>query len=290
MAYKDITGLRSGKLTAIEPTDEKRKGSVLWRCLCDCGGEVLLEAYKITSGATKSCGCGRKGQRAKDLTGMRFGRLTALERLEEKSGSCYLWRCRCDCGNEVSATSNNLLKGNTTSCGCAKKEALKNNAADIKGRRFGMLTALRPLDKRSGGSVLWDCLCECGNHSEVPLTALVSGNTKSCGCLKTVHEQPPLHYIDGTCVELVLSDKIRSDNTSGCTGVYWRRNKWVAKIQYKGIIYSLGSFSKIEDAIKARKDAEVLVKDDAASLLANVRKPEGKRQHIHVGETQQYLR
>lgn len=60
------------------------------------------------------------GRKQRDLTGMRFGRLTALRRLEEKSGSCYLWLCRCDCGKEIKVPSNALKSGNTQSCGCAQ--------------------------------------------------------------------------------------------------------------------------------------------------------------------------
>lgn len=46
-------------------------------------------------------------------------------------------------------------------------------------------------------------------------------------------------------------------NTSGCTGVYKNGNKWQAKItvHYKNIF--LGSFGSYEEAVKARRDAEV---------------------------------
>ena len=33
----DIAGKRYGKLTALEPTNERRYGSVVWKCQCDCG-------------------------------------------------------------------------------------------------------------------------------------------------------------------------------------------------------------------------------------------------------------
>ncbi|MBQ0037231.1 MAG: hypothetical protein KBS74_01015 [Clostridiales bacterium] len=41
--YKDITGQRKGRLTALYPTDKRDgKGSVIWHCKCDCGGEIKL--------------------------------------------------------------------------------------------------------------------------------------------------------------------------------------------------------------------------------------------------------
>jgi hypothetical protein len=56
----------------------------------------------------------------KDLTGRRFGRLTAVEPVRLHNGNRG-WRCRCDCGNEiVSVTSN--LGGHTDSCGCLRRE------------------------------------------------------------------------------------------------------------------------------------------------------------------------
>jgi hypothetical protein len=51
------------------------------------------------------------------------------------------------------------------------------------GEKFGRLTvtASRSLDD---GEILWGCLCECGNRTEVRTQCLHSGSTKSCGCLR----------------------------------------------------------------------------------------------------------
>lgn len=55
-----------------------------------------------------------------DLTGQRFGRLTAIRLVERKKFS--LWECRCDCGNTTNVWYNNLQQGNTRSCGCYQRE------------------------------------------------------------------------------------------------------------------------------------------------------------------------
>ncbi len=86
---KDITNMRSGRVTALEPTRMRASGAVLWRCRCDCGRELFAEAYKITGGTLKSCGCSRR-RIPPDLTGQRFGRLTALERLDQRCRGSYL--------------------------------------------------------------------------------------------------------------------------------------------------------------------------------------------------------
>ena len=55
---KDLTGLRFGKLTAIEKSGTKTKqGSVIWRCLCECGNEAFISSGHLTDGHTSSCGC-----------------------------------------------------------------------------------------------------------------------------------------------------------------------------------------------------------------------------------------
>lgn len=57
-----------------------------------------------------------------DLTGQRFGRLTALSRAENSNDRRTRWICRCDCGNEVTVIGRNLRSGATKSCGCFKSE------------------------------------------------------------------------------------------------------------------------------------------------------------------------
>ena len=54
----------------------------------------------------------------------------------------------------------------------------------------------------------------------------------------------------------------RSDNKSGHTGVSKKKNKWEARICYKGIRYVLGSFKLKREAIAARKAAEKALKED----------------------------
>lgn len=51
-----------------------------------------------------------------DITGQRFGRLTAIKRVGS-DGHSALWLCGCDCGNEKIVTLSHLKQG-TKSCGC----------------------------------------------------------------------------------------------------------------------------------------------------------------------------
>lgn len=86
-----------------------------------------------------------------DRTGQRYGRLTVLERMPDyitptKQVHQIVWKCRCDCGNEVNVTVNNLLSKHTISCGCAKKGVhIKHGDALIRNhsRLYGVWVDMR---------------------------------------------------------------------------------------------------------------------------------------------------
>lgn len=62
-----------------------------------------------------------------DLTGQRFGRLVVIEPCGRSKDRHIMWLCRCDCGNEVVVTASNLKKSNTKSCGCLRRERIKES-------------------------------------------------------------------------------------------------------------------------------------------------------------------
>jgi hypothetical protein len=55
----------------------------------------------------------------------------------------------------------------------------------LKGKHFTSLTVIERAGSDSRGQSLWLCQCVCGKKFNVIGYALTSGNTKSCGCLKT---------------------------------------------------------------------------------------------------------
>lgn len=56
--------------------------------------------------------------RIRDLTGKTFGRLTVLKSFGRDRYGRMEWKCICSCGNTTINKSNDLLTGNTKSCGC----------------------------------------------------------------------------------------------------------------------------------------------------------------------------
>lgn len=64
----------------------------------------------------------------KDITGKKFGRLTAIEPVGKDNRRNILWKCRCDCGNECVRAVAELGKRKNHSCGCLAEEHLKEMA------------------------------------------------------------------------------------------------------------------------------------------------------------------
>lgn len=54
---------------------------------------------------------------------------------------------------------------------------------DITGKKFGRLTVTQKNGFRNN-KTFWDCVCNCGNKVTVQYYSLVSGNTRSCGCIR----------------------------------------------------------------------------------------------------------
>lgn len=150
----DLTGQKFGKLTVIKRVKGKDKKNSYWLCKCDCGNEKVFAGSTLKNGDAVSCGCYNnqlKTERYKDITGQRFGKLTAIKRVK---GS--LWECKCDCGNTCNVLANNL--GRTTiSCGCNKVKKVVEDCVD--NTRLRNLTAKKRerINKDSGvKGVVWD--------------------------------------------------------------------------------------------------------------------------------------
>lgn len=64
---------------------------------------------------------------------------------------------------------------------------MDNRILDLTNQKFNRLTVICDSGKRSHGAVLWNCKCDCGNIVDVKSRNLITGGTKSCGCLLKEH-------------------------------------------------------------------------------------------------------
>lgn len=116
-----------------------------------------------------------------DLTGNRYGNMTVVEMLYNYNNRHRTY-CRCigENGIEAIIRQDALQSGATVNI---KHAGDNRNDTDVTNKRFGLLTAIRPTDNRSNnGSIIWECLCDCGNTTYVSFGNLNRKHTMSCGC------------------------------------------------------------------------------------------------------------
>lgn len=193
----DLTGQRFGRLTVIGYI-----GDTKWRCICECGNVTDVRSYHLKTGETRSCGCLVKDtsrqtilNNVENLSGQKFGRLTAVEYV---GGS--KWKCICDCGNMTEVRTSKLKSGHTRSCGCLTTEngstlaqrTLTLDFDEIIGRKYGYLEVIDYDEKDR----VCTCRCDCGNIVNVSFSDLMHKVKKSCGC-----KRKPANLYPRTCRE-----------------------------------------------------------------------------------------
>lgn len=126
-----------------------------------------------------------------DMTGQRFGKLVVLRRGENDKHGKAQWWCQCDCGSpEKLINGAALRRGLVVSCGCNKREKLKQyndtQVVDETGNVYGYLTVLERVTeaKPKDGRAQWLCQCKCGNQIITTGKLLRDGHKLSCGCMK----------------------------------------------------------------------------------------------------------
>ena len=199
------------------------------------------------------------------------------------------WLCECSCKdhNIIIVASRHLTSGAIKSCGCLKRESAikthtKQNLIDIDSADYGIGYTNKGepfwFDKEDEKIVRQYCW-HYNNHGY-----LVSRD-RNTGKIVQLHrllmepvsdemevdhkKHPPRNenkYDNRksnleikTCSQNSMNVSLRTNNTSGVTGVSWNKkyNQWESyiMIDYKRIY--LGRFVDKEDAIRARKDAEL---------------------------------
>lgn len=141
-----------------------------------------------------------------NIQGQKFGRWTVLEKVKVEGKKETYWLCRCDCGIERKVLGKNLRNGRSTSCGCYKREQNSifmskynkehSSAIDIAGQKYGLLTPIKPTERRLSSSIVWECLCDCGKITYVSVDNLRGKHpVRSCGCLGSSYGEKVIEEI-----------------------------------------------------------------------------------------------
>jgi hypothetical protein len=257
----------------ISPSGTRR---AQWNCkclLCD-NNEVVIMDTVLQKETKESCGC------LEDLTGRRFGRLTAVEKDGQDKDGNTIWKCACDCGNDISVIHSRLTIGNVQSCGCLRRELAsekfsKENIYNLDGeygvgwttntnKKFyfdledyniiknytwiedmaaGNYHSLRAYEKETGNRIIMSALLGYKNHDHINRNPF--DNRKE-------------NFRVASAQENARNRSLPKNNTSGFIGVSFDKeyNKWVAYIKLDNKQNKLGRFINKEDAVRARLCAE----------------------------------
>lgn len=113
--FKNLIGMKFGKLTVIEPKGKNKYGKKIWLCKCECGNIHAATTGDLKSGNVKSCGCSKKvSKRYINLVGKRFGKLLVIAETKKRNPTMFL--CKCECGNEIEIRSGDLLSNHSRCC------------------------------------------------------------------------------------------------------------------------------------------------------------------------------
>lgn len=261
---KDISGMRSGKLTAVKIAVAGGSGKeTIWECVCDCGNTVNFKVSLITRQARLHCGCVSQKM---DLTGHRYGMLDVLY-FDEINTDRTRWICKCDCGETCSVALTELRAGKTKSCGCLGRSAhithgmtgtrpysiyknmLKRCDYEFDETTYNLYggRGITYDPKWSTFEGFWEDMQE-GYDDNLTLDRIdVNGNYTKENC----------RWVTGSIQS--YNQRISGHNTSGRTGVsyYKSRDQWEAYISFEKKFIKLGYFNSFEEAVKAREEAEL---------------------------------
>lgn len=225
-----------------------------------------------------------------DITGFRFGRLLVKEKTNTKSNrasdnGAFLWECDCDCGNKCYYSRYSLITpGGVRSCGCLYNDTRgisvkKYNTYDLDNYDFGIgycdngtyfFFDKEDYDKIKKYSWWYD-----GRY--VITHSLKNDNytTDIIRMHRVVMDIPDRENIEVDHKNLIRYDCRKSNLrkattsqnarnkdfsyqfTTGVVGVKKENSKWLASITMNKKNIRLGLFDDFNDAVKARKQAEM---------------------------------
>lgn len=208
------------------------------------------------------------GRNLKDISGQTFNGILIKSLVFKATNSPSKWLCECHCGNEFITTSSRITSNKTKSCGCKRYHykfiidrptynsycAMLDRCTNIdsanyeKYGKIGITVCDRWLEKNPAGfnNFVEDMGIRPEEHSINRINSAKIYSKDTCEWANYSVQS--------------YDQNIRKDNPSGISGVAFRteRNKWTAGITADGKDINLYYGDSKEEAIKCRKDAEIL--------------------------------
>lgn len=215
--------------------------------------------------------------RLKDLTGQDFGYLSVLYKTHPNENGEMLWMCRCKCGNIVEVNGCRLRNGLTRSCGCYQKE--QNRKSKHKHNIFYLRENYYVgVTNNTNKEFYFDIddyekikdICWYENDQGY-IMGLINGNhIRMHRYILNINDDKIVDHINqnradnrklnlryATKQTNAINRKANVNNKTGIKGIDKISNgKYSARIMINYKTIYLGCFENINDAVKARKDAE----------------------------------
>lgn len=258
LIMEDLTGKTFGRLTVVKrdiQRDRNRKskgGNAHWLCRCSCGNPDLVSigAYKLKTGETKSCGC-----LASETTAARN------KIYSPKKNKTYLYK------NNYQENDNGYVRFWDES-GDNSFIVDKEDAEYVSQWYWR-----KSLPRRHGTEGYWISNAkqkdiDAGYPTTLRLHQMIAERKYGKYDKKLfVPDHINREHDDNTRKNIKLKSNMENSknrnvsysNTSGKTGVSYnkRDDDYDAYITVNYKTINLGSYKKFEDAVKARKDAEI---------------------------------
>ena len=191
----------------------------------------------------------------------------------------YVWKCRCECGNEAIVNGMKLKNGTSASCGkCILRPPQIIDGVGVGYCQKDIKFYFSPEDFHIVSSHNWHAKVSHGHPSAVVASAVsnngkryelylhreIMGLERGVGIVDHIDGNPLNNRRENLRICSVGENNRntnphgRKNNKSGRVGVFWHEKlkKWVAVIRCNNVSKHLGVFEQFADAVSARVEAE----------------------------------
>ncbi len=193
-----------------------------------------------------------------ELSGKKFGKLTAIEKSTTRKHSKVVWRCLCDCSKEVFVIAGDLNRGHSRSCGCTRGRRTHNLRKHplytvwflIKQRCFNQKAT--HFNRYGGRGII---MCEEWRHNFKKFYDWATANGWKKG-LQIDRRNNDGNYYPSNCRFVTPRENCSNTSRTSKFGVGVRKKesgRFQSECQYAGRKYCLGTFDTPKKAQRARE-------------------------------------